>query len=1361
MIKHPVKIRFKNYPDGNWEDWSKYLVSAPDITLKIESEKPGQAGVIVYDDTKVSFYNAPGNPVHKAFNKDLTNVQRYLYEISIAKSDGTFAKRLEGISNFQDLSWTKNSKKINFEIVDKLSALNSIAKNPKSKTTFSDIYPGVGFDFHCWAGDPEDEEKAKNHHKWVQVTAFTDNEDPTPLDAKMILNNKPEIGSIIQSPFNKEKLSLVVFKGKDENGSVYLDLLSMDGSYPKTKTKTGHSTKESPLEIYDNHFFNQDVFIKEHNTSYRLTGYNNAGELQTKTLEAGYSLKAIDGIKMIHSIVKNQWPDIELLNRSGVAEFPIPLDYFEQIIESSGFNETPLKALSLLSKTMHCYVFINSAGKLVIQYKEHLGVNGTTRTTDSLLKDFSTRKLFWDKLSDNVSVKIQGWTKDSEGNEINGYSSLSKNKDISPRNSIDIEVLTTNSNAKTKEELDTEAYQVARREMEFYGKRHESYDYQFDMTDDTLEWELLDNIILNLQKYFFTKLKYKTKSRVVSAELVSTKTWDYDLRQVAIKKSDNEKSYSRSYSGGGSSGSGSGGSISGVKFLMPLKKEGDFLKLKYSDNFKVKTFGEERKLDLADNIGIGISPDAVHALKIKGKSFLDGDVKIKGNLTVCGTIDQENRVDLQVKDKIIALNRDGTNTTADGAGVEILGTSNIAISSIKYIGSSWNFSHDVNLPYGKNIKVNNTSVLNYTALGNTVTQSSLQKVGVVTSGQWKATQIEAAYIKYNPVHFTNSNGFLTPESISVESDFGVTGNVFNLGGTVKINTPQDLRVSAAPTFSGLNLLGNTIITGNRYIKNNFSSGIFGEGWIIDLNNSHGSSPYKGSYIEVDNARIRDVFVTHIFKKDIIRAVNSQVFITDSAVVGRESNSYLYIKQGSLNATFNVGWVIESRDVDNNGNIKSVKGTITGQSTQFISGVNYNRYTLSFSRGHYSYFKAGATVIRRSGSRILLTATNNQKPYIRCYTGNSDSVVTTGIGNLDGIYDPELNPNGDGLYGTNAFLKGKIIATSGKIGGCTLDGNSMWIGGGHTKNYKNNLIIGNIEGNGNVWHNGVLFGKYADGTKQLRFSKNNSTGNTYINIQQDSEYTFMGIGGHNVWNVQLGDLKVFNSSRPNVRGIAIINSSGKELLRVDSGGTAKLAGFNFSDRGFLISNGSTGIELTLNSTTSISKGFAVFNPSNTKVKCGDAISGWDWNITTPNKLTVKGNVSAGKFSTTYHWNGDAEGIYTIIDTGWLKQQNNAFNYTTRSSLTQGVLLHTSHKNRIQKASAQIGVRNDTGIAYIQLADPSGILEMYNDQIKFKGLPVLKERYRNSIPLITSTSVYALKEKINELINALTYHGLIQQ
>ena len=113
-----------------------------------------------------------------------------------------------------------------------------------------------------------------------------------------------------------------------------------------------------------------------------------------------------------------------------------------------------------------------------------------------------------------------------------------------------------------------------------------------------------------------------------------------------------------------------------------------------------------------------------------GNTTMYGNVTIGGNFLVNGTNTIINANTLVISDKNIEMGNaeTPTNTTADGGGIILKGTTDKTITWSNAI-SSWTSSEDLNLVTGKVYEINGTSVLSGTTLGSGVTGSSLTSFG--------------------------------------------------------------------------------------------------------------------------------------------------------------------------------------------------------------------------------------------------------------------------------------------------------------------------------------------------------------------------------------------------------------------------------------------------------------------------------------------------------------------------------------------------------------------------------------------------------------------------------------------------------
>jgi hypothetical protein len=83
--------------------------------------------------------------------------------------------------------------------------------------------------------------------------------------------------------------------------------------------------------------------------------------------------------------------------------------------------------------------------------------------------------------------------------------------------------------------------------------------------------------------------------------------------------------------------------------------------------------------------------DPALAISTTGNATFN-DVTVSGNLTVNGTATTINTATLEVEDKNILVNNGGTDGTAEGAGLDVEGTGNVVVGSLKYeaaLASRW------------------------------------------------------------------------------------------------------------------------------------------------------------------------------------------------------------------------------------------------------------------------------------------------------------------------------------------------------------------------------------------------------------------------------------------------------------------------------------------------------------------------------------------------------------------------------------------------------------------------------------------------------------------------------------------------
>jgi hypothetical protein len=136
------------------------------------------------------------------------------------------------------------------------------------------------------------------------------------------------------------------------------------------------------------------------------------------------------------------------------------------------------------------------------------------------------------------------------------------------------------------------------------------------------------------------------------------------------------------------------------------------------------------KVKRGDATDIPFDVDTINqTLKLYGSNpgsevIVGGNLTVNGNLTVAGDSVTINASTLTVEDKAIELAKQTgitpTDANANGGGVILKGASDKTFLWT-IATSSWNSSEDINLAYGKKLKVNGVEVISGTALGAGIT----------------------------------------------------------------------------------------------------------------------------------------------------------------------------------------------------------------------------------------------------------------------------------------------------------------------------------------------------------------------------------------------------------------------------------------------------------------------------------------------------------------------------------------------------------------------------------------------------------------------------------------------------------------
>jgi hypothetical protein len=222
----------------------------------------------------------------------------------------------------------------------------------------------------------------------------------------------------------------------------------------------------------------------------------------------------------------------------------------------------------------------------------------------------------------------------------------------------------------------------------------------------------------------------------------------------------------------------------------------------------------------------------------------------------------------------------------------------------------------------------------------------------------------------------------------------------------------------------------------------FASGYFGGGWKLDY------SAGQGYTLEIDNLVVRNTLRAFIFQKDIVRASNGYLFISDvseivyATTIPDEDTGYIYTKE----AVFQAGDFLWYKDIDETTGlvvtgIKAIvnnDGAVGSYVTLPTGGKSGYRYEVSTYVGSTGTYRVGGTVVRvgstaagRQGSIYFDSSSPTYAPFMDVYDGvatwpdfQSTTKVKLRIGKLTGITTGEFGTlSGYGIYTQNAYLTG--------------------------------------------------------------------------------------------------------------------------------------------------------------------------------------------------------------------------------------------------------------------------------------------------------------------------------------------------
>ncbi len=454
-----------------------------------------------------------------------------------------------------------------------------------------------------------------------------------------------------------------------------------------------------------------------------------------------------------------------------------------------------------------------------------------------------------------------------------------------------------------------------------------------------------------------------------------------------------------------------------------------------------------------------------------------------------------------------------------------------------------------------------------------------------------------------------------------------------------------LGVTGATTLSStLGVTGDTTHSGNitgatgKYLRTAYSHGVFGGGYTVDQNVTVANQ----SYMEIDNLSVRGTLFANIFQKNVIKATNGMLFVSDSSnvmggqtVFGQSSAPY-----GQLNIkepNFQDDDIIEISDLAVGAGLSVLNFFVRAMHQSEITGVLGGGHTQCEGNGAGGYalyyasydnpdhvISQNATCVRvgnaatsgagllRQGAIFMDASTFAGHPIIDIYDNRNTTatvVPQVRVGYLAGITDAAFGGAlvGYGMYAQNVYLKGGIVASSGTIGGWSI-GSDVFYGS------TSFTGVGGVASSNMGLYKAQASGFFGPGS-QSGFSSNTKSQAPSIRLwvydtPNKTEITIGQLHYSGAWQTQTG--------------IAFCADYGSapvfQVSRNDNTGTvtAQIAGWNFDNAQitstpFTIGTGGNGACTTAG--ILINSGGWISAPNFALGTATSTIAGWDFSSTT--------------------------------------------------------------------------------------------------------------------------------------------------
>ena len=282
------------------------------------------------------------------------------------------------------------------------------------------------------------------------------------------------------------------------------------------------------------------------------------------------------------------------------------------------------------------------------------------------------------------------------------------------------------------------------------------------------------------------------------------------------------------------------------------------------------------------------------------------------------------------------------------------------------------------------------------------------------------------------IDFYVNGAYLTPQARMLSTGtFTISTGGLHVGGT---SDPGDNNLLVDGTSVFVGNLGEAV----------FTSGFAGSGWQLTQSTNT---------LTVDNLVVRRNMTIYQLEINKISAVGGSLLISPAhgqaiSVADQGSDVYrIYIDEDGTNKQIEfVQYDIIVAKKWNGVSYSTYYGRVDSINHSATYGEAYVQVTnlSGVPLAGMDFVVAGNTTTAGRQNFIYVTSTDTNNPYIDVLAGVTSTdwsgKTKVRLGNLTGITDADLGGalSGYGLYSDNIYLKGKIVASSGTIGGWTIN-----------------------------------------------------------------------------------------------------------------------------------------------------------------------------------------------------------------------------------------------------------------------------------------------------------------------------------